>query len=281
MNEMQNLFGSNTAKIVLTVVLIILIYSIRTFINKMITKRTEKIKDRYIARQINNYVVLLVVIILVIVIWFEWLQSIFTFLSIAVAAIIIVSKELLLNLIAHGVIITRELFEAGDRIQVGTYSGDVMETGPVFFTISEVSGWTTGDEASGRVIKIPNSLILTNSVANYSRGLGIIWNEIGFDLLPESNFSKAKSIALKAAEKNSYQFSNQDMKMLQDNSEEIMFITTAPSVKVQIREGLVKLLIRYPCKFHKRNQTEQNIIESFLSAIKEQDDIKMFQRQNL
>ena len=140
MNEIQKLLDSNTVKIVFTVVLILLIYSIRTIINKMITKRTEKIKERYIARQINNYVVLLVVIFLVIVIWFEWFQSIFTFLSIAVAAIIIISKELLLNLVAHGVIISRELFEAGDRIQVGTYSGDVMETGPVFFTISEVSG---------------------------------------------------------------------------------------------------------------------------------------------
>jgi small-conductance mechanosensitive channel len=279
MPDFQSFVSGNLFKIVLTVIIIAFLYLIKALINKLIIKKKEKIKERYIARQINNYIVLLLVIILIIALWFEWFQSIFTFLSIAVAAFIIISKELLLNIVAHGVIITRELFEAGDRIQISNYAGDIMETGPVFFTISEIRGENEGDEATGRVIKVPNSLVLTNSVVNYSRGIGLIWNEIKFSFFPETNLDKVRSIALKIAEKNSYHFTKHDIKTLQNNSEEIMFTTTTPSTKINLNEGLLDLTIRYPCKFHKRNQTEQKIIQEFIVSVKNENDIKLYIRQ--
>ncbi|MDZ7764307.1 MAG: mechanosensitive ion channel family protein [Melioribacteraceae bacterium] len=276
MQNIENIFSYNLFRLLFTLVVVVILYLIRSLINKVIIKRAEKLKRRYIARQINNYVILTLTILLIIIFWFQWFQSIITLLSLAVAAVIIVSKELILNFIAHGVIIMRGLFEAGDRIQVADKSGDVMDTGPLFFSISEIGNWASGDEATGRVIKFPNSVVLTQPISNYSRGLNLIWNEFSLQLTANSDLQTAKEIALRVLEKYSHKFTKEDLKEIQRESEEVMFTRTEPSVKFFFADGKMNITMRYPCKFHKRNSTQQSILEEVISEYQKLDTVKIF-----
>ena len=272
---MKELFEYNDLRILYTFIAIAALYVLRFVINIIINKKVERLKNKYIFRQTVNYVVLGAAIIILIYLWFEKVQSILTVLSIAVAAFIVISKEFFLNLIANGVIITRGLFHAGDRIQIGQYSGDVMETGPMFFSISEIGNWVHGDESTGRVIKIPNSLVLTQPVANYSRGLNLIWEEIVFELRANSNWEKAKSIAGATAKEYSYEFSRKDLSDLQKNYEEVMFTNTEPSIYLSLKDGKLLLTVRFVCKFHKRRQVYEQILEELLRKFNNEADIQL------
>ena len=272
---MKELFEYNDLRILYTFIAIAALYILRFVINIIINKKVERLKNKYIFRQTVNYVVLGAAIIILIYLWFEKVQSILTVLSIAVAAFIVISKEFFLNLIANGVIITRGLFHAGDRIQIGQYSGDVMETGPMFFSISEIGNWVHGDESTGRVIKIPNSLVLTQPVANYSRGLNLIWEEIVFELRANSNWEKAKSIAGATAKEYSYEFSRKDLSDLQKNYEEVMFTNTEPSIYLSLKDGKLLLTVRFVCKFHKRRQVYEQILEELLRKFNNEADIQL------
>ena len=270
---MSELITNNTIRLLLTIAIIIIIYIVRTGINRLINNKVVNIKKRYISRQISNYILLGTSVIIVILLWFEWVQSIFTVLSIAVAALVIVSKELLLNLVANGVIIARELFEAGDRIQIGDHSGDVIETGPLFFSISEIGKRVHGDEPTGRVVKIPNSLVLTQPLINYTKGKSLIWSEITFHLTVDSNWKKAKELAQSAITKYSHNFSKNDIRSLKANSEEIMFVKTDPSVIINYLEGKITLTTRLVCKYHQKNNIDQSLTEDLLSAFSAEQDI--------
>ncbi|MCF8240587.1 MAG: mechanosensitive ion channel family protein [Melioribacteraceae bacterium] len=276
--DINHLIENNTVRFFVTLVLILLIYFVRSIVNRIINSKVEKLRKKYILRQIYNYIFLLISISFISILWMNFVESFFTLLSIAVAAFIIVSKELILNVVAHGVIITRGLFEAGDRIQIGQFAGDVMETGPVFFTISEIGNWIDGDEATGRSIKIPNSMVLTNAVANYSRGLYLIWEELDFDLSVESNFQKAKKIALDQAEEVAYKFSERDIKEISNNYEEMMFTSKDPSVNTRLHDGVLKLSVRFPCKLYKRRSSAQELFERIYNEFKNSDDIKLIAR---
>lgn len=270
---LTDLITNNTIRLLLTLVIVLIIYLLRTGINRLINNNIANIKKRYISRQISNYILLVAAVIIVILLWFEWVQSIFTVLSIAVAALVIVSKELLLNLVANGVIIARELFEAGDRIQIGDHSGDVIETGPLFFSISEIGKRVHGDEPTGRVVKIPNSLVLTQPLINFTKGKSLLWSEISFQLNVDSNWKKAKSIAQDIIIKYSHSFSKSDLKSLKSNSEEIMFIKTDPSVIISYNEGKIILTTRLVCKYHHKNSVDQSLTEELLSAFSAEQDI--------
>lgn len=276
MEFIEKLLSDNSSRLIATIILVFVLYLLRSVINKGIVKKAENLKQRYIGRQLNNYIILAVSIIVVIVFWFQWFQSIITLLSLAVAAIIIVSKELILNFIAHGVIITRGLFEAGDRIQVGDKSGDVMDTGPLFFSISEIGNWTTLDEPTGRVIKFPNSIVLTQPISNYSRGLNLIWNEFSIQFSANSDIVKIREIVTPVLDKYSHKFTRQDLKKIQDESEEVMFTRTEPSIKFALEDGKLVVTFRYTCKCHKRSYTQQAIFEEILTEIKSAESVKLF-----
>jgi small-conductance mechanosensitive channel len=79
-------------------------------------------------------------------------------------------------------ILVREPYRVGDRIRIGTATGDVIDVGYLDTTLWEFGGdYLSTEHPSGRVIKFPNSAVLGTPVYNYTWPLfPYIWNEIKF-----------------------------------------------------------------------------------------------------
>lgn len=88
----------------------------------------------------------------------------------------------LTNLFSWFYILIRAPYQIGDRIKLAGASGDVISVGFFDTTLWEFGGeYVTTDHPSGRIIKFPNSLVLSAPVYNYSWALfPFIWNEIRF-----------------------------------------------------------------------------------------------------
>ncbi len=86
------------------------------------------------------------------------------------------------SLIGWFYIVLRGPFKVGDRIQVGSFNGDVVEINFLDTTLWEFAGnLMTSDLPSGRLIRFPNSLIFQSQVYNYSwQKHPLVWNEISF-----------------------------------------------------------------------------------------------------
>jgi small-conductance mechanosensitive channel len=95
------------------------------------------------------------------------------------------------SLIGWFYIIARTPYRIGDRIQVGNFTGDVVEIHYLDTTLWEFAGnYMTNDMPSGRLIRFPNSLLFTTEVYNYSwKKFPYIWNEIPFHVAYESDLS--------------------------------------------------------------------------------------------
>ncbi len=275
MESLQIFLHNTLGKFISTVAIIFLLSLLRALLLRNINRHIEDLRSRYTWRQSVSYTISVIGVLLVVVIWFQQFQSVITMLSLVAAALTVAPKELILNFISHGVIISRRLFDVGDRIQIGGNIGDVIELGPVYFTIAEVGNWVNADEPTGRVIKVPNSSVLTQPLANYTRGLSLIWNEIRVELTVGSDWQKAKQIAEEIARQYTHQFSESELMEVRDEGEEFMFMKTEPTVYVQWREGKIALAIRYACKFHKRRFTEQKIWEALLQRFAE-EEIQLF-----
>ncbi len=86
-------------------------------------------------------------------------------------------------------IVFRSPFQVGDRIAIGDVRGDVLEVGYLDTTLSEFHGsYLSSDLPSGRLIRLPNSLVLQSPVFNYSwQEDPFIWNEIAFQVAYNSD----------------------------------------------------------------------------------------------
>lgn len=88
------------------------------------------------------------------------------------------------SLIGWFYIIFRAPYRIGDRIQVGTFTGDVVEISYLDTTLWEFHGdYLSNDLPSGRLIRFPNSLVFQSQVYNYSwKKFPFIWNELPFHI---------------------------------------------------------------------------------------------------
>lgn len=88
-------------------------------------------------------------------------------------------------------ILLRKPYAVGDRIKIGSATGDVIELGYFDTTLWEFNGdYLSGDHPSGRVIRFANSRVFSDYVYNYSWPLfPYIWNEIKFHLAYESDLT--------------------------------------------------------------------------------------------
>ncbi|HEX5009919.1 MAG TPA: mechanosensitive ion channel domain-containing protein [Planctomycetota bacterium] len=99
-------------------------------------------------------------------------------------------------------ILVRTPYRVGDRIRMGDATGDVIDVGYLDTTLWEIGGdYLTTDHPSGRLIKFPNSNVLTTAVINSSWPLfPYIWNEIRFHVAYNSDLEFVASTMQDVAE---------------------------------------------------------------------------------
>jgi len=86
-------------------------------------------------------------------------------------------------------LLTRQPYRVGDRIQIDEAKGDVIDVNYLDTTLWEFGGpYLSTQHPSGRIIKFPNSLVLSRAVYNYSWPLfPYVWNEIKFQVAYDSD----------------------------------------------------------------------------------------------
>jgi len=119
--------------------------------------------------------------ILLSIIYADWYTA---FISLGILSIVLgfALQTPILSFIAWIYVIVRRPYKIGDTIQVGEDSGEVIDIDYLDTTIWEVKNSNmNADHPSGRIIRFPNSNILSTSIFNYSWALfPYIYDEVLF-----------------------------------------------------------------------------------------------------
>ena len=109
----------------------------------------------------------------------------------------------ILSFIGWIYILVRAPYRVGDRIRIGEATGDVIDVGYLDTTLWEFGGeYLSTDHPSGRVIKFPNSLVLSEPVFSYSWPLfPYIWNELSFQVAYDSDLPRVAEILKEVADR--------------------------------------------------------------------------------
>ncbi len=263
------------SKILLSVVILLALWFLRFIVLRIVWKRTEDVRTRYLWRKSLTYVEVALTAAIVGRIWFEGFKSIATFLGLVSAGLAIALKDMVSNVAGWLFIILRRPFTIGDRIEIGGSSGDVIDMRLFQFTILEIGNWVNADQSTGRVIHIPNGWVFSQTLANYSKGFQYIWHEIPVLVTFESNWHKAKEILLDIANKHTEHLSKSAERRIKEASKRFMIFYThlSPYVYTSIQDSGVLLTIRYLCEPRKRRSSENAISEDVLFEFAKCDDI--------
>ncbi len=231
---------------------------------------------RYRIRKTSMYAAVPMGILLVGRIWFEGLQSIATFFGLLSAGLAIALKDLIVNLAGWAFILSRRPFNVGDRIQIGDSAGDVIDIRIFQFTLMEIGNWVHAEQSTGRILHVPNGKVLSDVLANYSRGFQYIWNEVPVLITFESDWRKAKNILLDIAQRQSEKTSAEAKKRVEEASRKflISYNKLTPTVYTSVVDNGVLLTIRYLCFPRSRRNSTEEIWEDILTAFADDDGIE-------
>ena len=263
------------AKIVGTLVALILFPLIKKFILNPLLNKIKNTEKRYKWNKAVSYVFYFLLFFIIGSFWFEGFESIATFLGLVAGGVAIALKDPLSNIAGWLYIISRAPFRIGDRIQLGENAGDVIDITMSNFTIMEMGNWVDADQNTGRLIHIPNGKIFIESLANYEKGFHFIWNEIPVLVTFESNWEKAKMILQGIVKIKSEKLHFDASDMIKSASKKFMIRKTSlePIVYTSVQDSGVELTIRHLCKPRDRRDIEEAIWESILKEFQKELDI--------
>ncbi|MFH1964881.1 MAG: mechanosensitive ion channel family protein, partial [Acidobacteriota bacterium] len=213
----------------------------------------------------------------IISVWVEAFGEMGAFLGLLSAGIAIALKDPLTNIAGWLFIIVRQPFSAGDRIQIGNQSGDVIDIRLFQFTILEIGNWVDADQSTGRIIHVPNGKIFLEPQANYSKGFKFIWHEIPVLITFESSWEKAKKILLEIVISETVHLSNKAAQEIKEASKKylIFFKHLTTTVYTTVKDSGILLTLRFLCDPRERRGKEQAIWESILREFAKHPDIDL------
>ena len=258
-----------------SIIIILILWLLQTLVMSIVVRRVEDVRLRYRWRKTSKSVAAALGVVFVGRVWFEGIQSLATFLGLVAAGLTIVLKDVVTAIAGWFFIIWRRPFNVGDRIQIGQHAGDVIDVRIFKFTLMEIGNWVDADQSTGRVLHIPNGLVLSEIVSNYSRGFQYIWNELPVLVTFESNWKKAKTILQEIVTKHAQHSSEVAQKHIQEASRRFMifYSVLTPTVYTSVAESGVLLTIRYLCEPRTRRGTSETIWEDVLHQFAAHKDI--------
>lgn len=263
-------------KFFISIVILVILWIIRILIQRLVWKQTKNVKTRYNWKRSLSISFSLISTVLIGAVWLPAFEQFGAFLGLFTAGLAIALKDPLTNLAGWFFIVFRKPFIVGDRIQIGSHSGDVIDIRLFQFSILEIGNWVDADQSTGRIIHLPNGKVFMEAQANFSTGFDYIWNEMQVRITFESNWEKAKSILQDIANNHAEKLSSTAEKEIFEASKNFMiyYKHTTPIVYTKVKEFGVQLTIRYLCNPRQRRSSENGMWEDVILRFKSQSDIQ-------
>ena len=183
-------------KFLSTVILVLVVLSIRVVIVRRLAKRedlTATIRRRWIVASRNAaWFVLMAGLIFV---WFDQLRTLAATAVVIAAAIVIATKELLLNVTGFLFRSASHFFSIGDRIEIDEIHGDVIDQTIMGVTLLEIGSGMKTHQYTGRAVFIPNSVFLNSPVNNETYMEDYIFHIVSIPLKADADWHGAESTA--------------------------------------------------------------------------------------
>lgn len=247
----------------------------KVFLQKALSVRVIGKKARYNA---NKFISLSHIFITAIILFRVWvpdtttLVAVYGFLAAAIAFSI---QDVFKNLVGGILIFMKGVYKVGDRVKINDVVGDVVDIDIWYTYVLEIQEWVSGDQATGRVVSVPNEAVITGTIANYTDDHDFIWDEIHIPISYNSDWKRAKTIIQEIMDNHTQDVMKVASKNI-EKLEEKYFLTSAnieSNVFVKMTDNWISLYGRYITHVRQRRVLGSNINIAILEAFEKENNI--------
>ncbi len=251
--------------------LLIIFVVVKIVFEQIIAKKIREPKTRFSMKRIASTLSVFIFIAAGIAIWVDNLQALLVSYGVLAAGAAVALQDLFKNFAGSIVIYLTGTYNIGDRIEINSKIGDVIDINIFYTFLLETNEWVNGDQATGRISIIPNSLVLSGIVNNYTRDHPYIWDEIGIPITYDSDWKEALRIFERVIESETREITKKSESSVSKLSEKYYLPqkATEPTVFATLTDNWINLNIRYITEVRQRRTVRDRLNRTLLSQIGE------------
>jgi small-conductance mechanosensitive channel len=190
------------------------------------------------------------------------------------------------SFLAYFAITFSDIYGIGDRIRIGNVKGDVRRVGLLHTVLEEVGeDEKLGGELTGRLLHVPNMMILDQPILNYSKDYSVnseaissdyMFDEVRIPLTTGSNVEKASKLLEAILKSQDEVYLREAGRAFQDGYPQFLNeAANSPRVLVHIEPGHVWIKGKFVAPLRGRNDLRSRILLQFLKEVNTHSDVKL------
>jgi len=178
-------------------------------------------------------------------------------------------------LVGWFVIVTRTPYRIYDRIEIGDrVRGDVIDISIMHTKIREFMG----DDMTGNIVSVPNSIILAEFVTNYTLDVPYVWDEVKVSITYESDLKLAEEIVRESTSEvvgDVMKHAVVAVKPFLRRTPMNRYLYDEPQILVDLKDSCVEVAARYLYRARGRRTARTEIYEKILERINEEERVEI------
>ena len=157
-------------------------------------------------------------------------------------------------------LILKRPFRIGQRVIIAGIKGDVEDITLTHVILNQVGGTVAGEERSGRGILIPNAILFSQTITNYTFDVEYILSEVPVRITFQSNWDEAEKILVDAAK--------------QVTADTIEITGEEPFIRAELFDAGVLMRLRYKTTPEDYAENVSDIVKIIHRAFGENDKVE-------
>ena len=199
------------------------------------------------------------------------LGSLATFAGLITAGLAVAMQSVLVSVVGYFFLIGKYGIRVGDRVQIGSVTGEVIDLGLVRLHLMELSG-DGPMSPTGRVVAFANSVIFGASGGLFKQipGVNLAWHEITLVLPPGADYTALKD-RLAAAATSVIKDYKEDMvrqtEAIQRTASVHAVGEAQPQVQLRFSAASVDAVVRYPVQLQYAAEIDERVSRELLAVL--------------
>lgn len=252
---------------------VIFIYLLITWLKRILRRRLPDSSMKYKSEKGIEVLGYLLIILVTITYFTGSIKDLGLAIGLLTAGITITLQELILSIAGSFYIFLLRVYKPGDRIEINGIKGDVIDIDSMYTTMMEIGEWVSGDNYSGRIVKLSNAFVFRGPVYNYSQDFPFVWDEFNIPIHYGSDIEEAKAIVLAVANEVLSEYV-QDSVTNWKTVVRRYYIENAqvePTLAIKMTDNWIEFNLRYIVDYKKRRNTKSLLNEEICKRIQATD----------
>lgn len=255
----------------------IIYFVFKSVIEETVVRNIKEAKARYSFRKTVSILYIVGIVLALIRIWVEHTQTLLVSYGLIAAGIAIALQDFFKNFVGGIIIFVTGIYRVGDRIELNAKIGDVIDIGILYTTLLELREWVAGDQATGRLTIMPNGLVLSGIVNNYTKDNNFIWDELELPITYDSDWKEAVTTIRRVVGAETKTMADEAEQEILKLGEKYYLTIRAvePEIYLTLTDNWIAFHIRYITDVRKRRVIRNTLGQLILEELRKSGTVKI------